>query len=260
MTLKSVRSFWKNAKTTLACARGSESGSRVQNHLPSQERQVAVMPRAFQQALRSRRSLLTVSITIVTAISVWVCPHAAWAQANSATFYATVIDTSGAVIPGARVTLTDVNTQAKMNKVTSGTGEVAFTFVPVGTYSLSIDASGFKSFVSTGITLTAGQQAQQTFKLEVGQASETVTVEGAAPLVNTVSAQQVHNYSLTDARELPLQNRNFTGLLKINAGVVPSQGNNGTGVNMNGVGRNGTVYSLDGTNASGNSGSNNPGT
>jgi hypothetical protein len=59
---------------------------------------------------------------------------------------------------------------------------------------------------------------------------------------------------------LPLQNRNFTGLLRINAGIVPTQGNDGTGVNMNGVGRNGTVYSLDGANASGNSGSNNPGT
>ena len=85
-------------------------------------------------------------------------------------------------------------------------------------------------------------------------------MEGVSPLVNTVSAQQLQNYSVNDARELPLQNRNFTGLLRINAGVVPTQGNDGTGVNMNGVGRNGTVYSLDGTNASGNSGSNNPGT
>jgi hypothetical protein len=48
-------------------------------------------------------------------------------------------------------------------------------------------------------------------------------------------------------------------MLRINAGVTASQGNDGTGVDMNGVGRNGTVYSLDGTNASGNTGSNNPG-
>ncbi|MFL6451969.1 MAG: TonB-dependent receptor plug domain-containing protein [Bryobacteraceae bacterium] len=84
-------------------------------------------------------------------------------------------------------------------------------------------------------------------------------MEGGTPLVNTVSAQQLHSYSLTEARELPLQNRNFSGLLKVNAGVVPSQGNNGSGVDMNGVGRNGTVYSLDGTSASGNSGGNDPG-
>jgi hypothetical protein len=101
---------------------------------------------------------------------------------------------------------------------------------------------------------------RKTFSLELGSVTDTVTVEGASPLVNTVSAQQLQNYSVHEARELPLRNRNFTGLLRINAGVVPTQGNDGTGVNMNGVGRNGTVYSLDGTNASGNSGSNNPGT
>ncbi|MEJ7608522.1 MAG: hypothetical protein WKF37_20190 [Bryobacteraceae bacterium] len=55
-----------------------------------------------------------------------------------------------------------------------------------------------------------------------------------------------------------MQNRNVTGLLKINAGVVPNFGEEGSGVNLNGIGRNGTVYSVDGTNASGNSGSNNP--
>ena len=204
----------------------------------------------------SRTALVSLAIMFMLA----VLARPVWPQANSATFYVTVIDSSGAVVPGANVSLTDQNTQATLNKVASPTGDVAFTFVPGGTYTLKIDAPGFKSLVTTGIVLTAGQEARQTFTLEVGQASESVTVEGAAPLVNTVSAQQVHNYSLTDARELPLQNRNFSGLLKINAGVVASQGNNGTGVNMNGVGRNGTVYSLDGTNASGNSGSNNPGT
>src|SRR6185312_3322295 len=120
-------------------------------------------------------------------------------------------------------------------------------------------AKGFSTYVNTGVILTAGQQARQSYALEVGSSAQTVSVEGGTPLVNTVSAQQLHNYSLSEARELPLQNRNFSGLLKINAGVVASQGNNGSGVDMNGVGRNGTAYSLDGTNASGNSGGNDPG-
>jgi carboxypeptidase family protein len=183
----------------------------------------------------------------------------AWAQANSATLYGTVTDPSGAVVPSATVTLTQQGTQATTTRTTSSSGDFAFTFVPVGTYDLKIEAKGFNTRVNTGIVLTAGQQARQTYHLELGSSAQTVSVEGGTPLVNTVSAQQLHNYSLTEARELPLQNRNFSGLLKVNAGVVPSQGNNGTGVDMNGVGRNGTVYSLDGTNASGNSGSNNPG-
>ena len=77
--------------------------------------------------------------------------------------------------------------------------------------------------------------------------------------MNTVSAQQLQNYSVKTPGNCLFKTA-FHALLRINAGVVPTQGNDGTGVNMNGVGRNGTVYSLDGTNASGNSGSNNPGT
>ena len=184
----------------------------------------------------------------------------AWSQANTATFYGTITDPSGAVIPGANVKLTKQDTQATLTKTASSSGDFAFTFVPVGVYTLNIDAEGFKSFASTGITLTAGQQVRQAFTLELGAVTETVRVEGSAPLINTVSAQQLQSYSITDARELPLQNRNVTGLLKINAGVVPNFGEEGSGVNLNGIGRNGTVYSVDGTNASGNSGSNNPGT
>jgi outer membrane receptor protein involved in Fe transport len=183
-----------------------------------------------------------------------------WAQANSATFYGTVVDPTGAAVPGAIVSLIAAGTGAAITKITADAGEFAFTFVPAGTYTLRISAKAFKTYSSPGLILTAGQQVRQRFQLDLGSVTDTVTVEGASPLVNTVSAQQLHNYNLTDVRELPLQNRNFTGLLRINAGIVPTQGNDGTGVNMNGVGRNGTVYSVDGTNASGNSGSNNPGT
>jgi len=189
-----------------------------------------------------------------------VTSRTAWSQANSATFYGSVTDPSGAAVPDAHVTLVEQGTQAMTTKTTSTSGEVAFTFIPVGVYTLKIDAAGFKSYISTGLTLMAGQQMRETFKLELGAVTDSISVDATPPLVNTVSSEQLQNYSITDARELPLQNRNFSGLLRINAGVTPSQGNDGTGINMNGIGRNGTVYSLDGTNASGNTGSNNPGT
>ena len=189
-----------------------------------------------------------------------VRPEIGRSQANSATFYASVTDPTGLAVQGAAVTLTAEGTQATMTRTTNSSGEAAFSFVPVGVYTIKVDAQGFKSLVNTGLTLAAGQQIRQTLKLELGSVSETVTVDAAASLVNTVSSEQLQNYSATDARELPLQNRNFSGMLRINAGVTASQGNDGTGVDMNGVGRNGTVYSLDGTSASGNTGSNNPGT
>ncbi len=158
----------------------------------------------------------------------------------------------------ATVTLTNQNTQATMVQTTDTNGDFAFTFIPVGVYTLRIEATGFKTHTSTGITLSAGQQARQTFTVQLGSVTETVTVEGGAPLVNTVSAEQLHSFESTQVRQLPLRNRNFTGVLLLNAGIVPSTGS-AEGVNMNGVGTNGTQWSLDGTNASGNSGASSPG-
>jgi outer membrane receptor protein involved in Fe transport len=226
-------------------------GGAMRKNIAESEPIGSTLIRRLTYALRS--SLLVGGALLITAQMVWP-------QANTATFYGTVTDPTGAVLPGANVKLTKQDTQQATTKVAGSSGDFAFTFVPVGVYTLSIDAAGFKSYVSTGITLTAGQQVRQTFALELGAITETVSVEGSAPLVNTVSGQQLQSYSITDARELPLQNRNVSGLLKINAGVVPNFGEEGSGVNLNGIGRNGTVYSVDGTNASGNSGSNNPGT
>jgi outer membrane receptor protein involved in Fe transport len=187
-----------------------------------------------------------------------LAPADSWSQANSATFHGTVNDPTGAVVPGVTVTLTNQNTGATMTQMTAERGDFTFTFVPVGVYTVRIEAPGFKTHTTTGITLTAGQQARQTFTVELGSVAETVNVEGVAPLVNTVSAEQLHTFESTQVRQLPLQNRNVTGILLLNAGVVPSTGS-AQGVNMNGIGTNGTQWSLDGTSASGHTGASSPG-
>lgn len=209
--------------------------------------------------LSQQRVGALLAILALAAGHLLLSPEAAWSQANLATFYGTVNDPSGASIPGATVTLTNQNTQAVMTKETGVNGGFAFTFIPVGTYTLSISTDGFRPLSRTGMALTAGQQLQETFTMELGSVTDTITIEGELTQINTVSAQQLQSYDVKDARELPLQSRNISGLLKIASGVVPSEGNNGTGVNLNGVGRNGTVYSVDGTNATGNSGDNSSG-
>src|SRR5690348_16544362 len=118
------------------------------------------------------------AILALAAGLILLSPQAAWSQANLATFYGTVNDPSGASIPGATVTLTNQNTQAVMTKSTGANGGFAFTFIPVGTYTLSISASGLRPLVRADMALTAGQQLQETFEMTLGPVTETVTIEG----------------------------------------------------------------------------------
>lgn len=182
----------------------------------------------------------------------------AWSQANSATFHGTVTDPAGALVSGAKVTLTNENTGAAMSTATNDSGDFVFTFVPVGVYTLRIEVPGFKAYANTGVGLSAGQRVLQTFTLEIGNLAESVKVEGAAPLVNTVSSEQLQTFETAALRQLPLRNRNFTRILILVPGAVPSTGS-AEGVNLNGIGTNGTQWALDGTYASGNTGANSPG-
>src|SRR5947209_13941283 len=144
--------------------------------------------------------------------------------------------------------MTNTDTAAVFRKTTDGSGEFLFDFLPTGTYNLRIEVQGFKVNEAKGITLTAGQQARQTFNLDVGSMTETVSVAATSPLLNAVSAEQLQSTAGTEVAELPLQRRNVSNLLPIGTGVS----NAGGALRMNGFGRNGTYYSVDGVNASGN--------
>src|SRR6185503_19676599 len=101
---------------------------------------------------------------------------------------------------------------------------------------------------SVGLDLVAGQNVRQSYPLQVGDVTETVQVEGTTPQVNTVSAEQSQTFGAKTVTDLPLARRNFSGILRVGSGVTPTGG----GVRLNGVGRSGTGYWVDGTEASGN--------
>ncbi len=182
------------------------------------------------------------------------------AQVTTATFYGMVTDSTGAVIPGATVTFLHQETGNAQRKTAAANGEFAFDFLRVGAYTIRIEAQGFKAFSSSGIELTAAQNVRRTFTLELGAVSETVTVESRAPLVNAVSAEQRESITSKEVSEVPLARRNYTNLLAIgtgvtvsNAGSAPGHGNRDGGVRLNGLGRSGTTFSVDGTDANWNS-------
>lgn len=185
---------------------------------------------------------------VIAIVSLLVATSAG-AQVTTATFYGIVADGSGAALPGANVTLRHEGTGATVTKASDGNGEFVFNFMPVGVYTLRIELAGFKTHESRELELGAAQNLRRTYSLELGNLEETLTVTGDAVLVNTVAPEQRESYSQVQVTELPLRSRNFANILPIGTGVTPaSEG----GFRLNGLGRNGTKVTVDGTDASGN--------
>jgi hypothetical protein len=177
------------------------------------------------------------------------------AQVTTATLVGLVRDNSAAVIPGASVLATHEGTGVSREGVTDANGEFVLSALPSGPYTVRIELTGFKTISQRAVQLGAGQTVRQTFTLEVGAMSETVTVTGEAPLVQTSMSLQADSVGSQEVRELPVNRRNIQGLIGLTAGVVitgtGAAGGSG-GVQMNGVASGGTGITVDGTEANSN--------
>ena len=174
---------------------------------------------------------------------------AALAQVTTANFYGTITDSTGAVVPAATVTLLHDGTGTLVTRKSSATGEFGFDFLRIGTYTLRIEAQGFKRYESKNIGLVAGQAVRETFALEVGALTDTVSVEGSAPLVSTASSEQSQTFEAQKVTELPLARRNVSGVLRLSPGIDIGTGRS---PRINGLGASGTGISVDGTDANSN--------
>jgi len=151
-----------------------------------------------------------------------LAPTLAHAADVNARIKGTVTDPAGAVIAHANITATNQATGVKFVTTSESDGQYIFQQLPVGTYTISAAAAGFKSFSATGITITIDQEYVELIKLEVGSASEVVEVQADAVQVNTTDAQLSNVVDATNIEELPLISRNFTNLELIEPGVQMS--------------------------------------
>ena len=152
----------------------------------------------------------------------------AYAVDVNARIKGTVTDPSGAVVPGAAVIATNTATGVKYPTKSSGSGDYYLPQLPVGTYSITVSAPGFKGFTATGITLTIDQEYVEPVKLEVGNTTETLEVAADAVQVNTTDMQLNNIVNSQQMVELPLISRNFTGLELDEPGVQASSDRFGT--------------------------------
>jgi hypothetical protein len=147
----------------------------------------------------------------------------AWAQATTAQISGSVKDSSGAVLPGVEITVTQTATGAKRSVVTNETGNYVLASLPLGPYMLEASLPGFKSYVQTGIVLQVDDSPIITVVLQVGQVSEQVEVQANAALVETqrtAIGQVVTNQQIA---ELPLNGRDPHELIFL-AGMAVTPG------------------------------------
>src|SRR6185312_12854691 len=135
-----------------------------------------------------------------------------------------VSDGTGAVIPGATVTLTDAGTNISANSVTNSSGIYLFTEVRPGTYTIRVDAQGLASQERKGVTLAVSQSATLNFSLKPQGVSETVTVTSEAPLLDTGNASLGTDVTNQYVRDIPLSNRSMFGLVFLAGGVTETAG------------------------------------
>ena len=147
------------------------------------------------------------------------------AQLTTADILGTVTDNSGAALTSAKVTLRNLGTNQERVAQTNGSGEYIFTLLPPGNYSLGVEASGFKTFSVTSVLVAGGDRARLDAKMQLGQTSDTVTVSGEVPALQTDSSTVGTAITGKLVQDLPLNGRNFVELALLVPGVSPGPPN-----------------------------------
>jgi outer membrane receptor protein involved in Fe transport len=146
------------------------------------------------------------------------------AQVTTADIVGTVTDPSGAAIVTGNATAANIATGLTQKVALTSTGAFTFTLLQVGSYKVTVQAPGFKSYV-TQVTLAAGDRARINAQLSLGQAEQTITVESVTPALQTDDSTIGTLITSQATQDLPLNGRNVTDLVTLAAGVTGGLGN-----------------------------------
>ena len=173
----------------------------------------------------------------------------AHAQVTNGVFTGTVTDPQGASVGGAEVAITNAGTSATVTVKTNADGLYRISELAVGTYRLTVTASGFKKALKTGVYLNAGAIERVDFKLELGQQTETVEVVAGAVQVQTEDSLLSTTIGAGQISNLPLNGRNVFDLIQLAPGAVNVTGvsfENGHSTVVNGLRPNFTGFLING--------------
>jgi hypothetical protein len=177
------------------------------------------------------------------------------AQDPTGTVEGTVIDRTASAVPGARVTATQMATELTREAVAGADGFFRLSLLPVGEYSITVEAPKFAKAVQERVPVTVSQTVRLTFQLELSSVAEAITVSGSVQLVDTSTNALGRVVTGRELVDLPLNGRNFTqlgllqtGVAPLTAGVVTAGGSlrQGQAYAVNGMRPEQNVYLIDG--------------
>jgi hypothetical protein len=204
--------------------------------------------KGFQILEVSMRSYKAVVRTLVSAVA-GIVLFAATAQAQNifGSIVGTVSDPSGAVLPGATITVSNIGTGEKREVTADGQGNYQVLSLARGQYKIDIDSHGFKHFTRNAVDVVVNQVTRVNVTMAVGEENQQITVSDAPPIMQTDSASLGQAVTGKAVQTLPLNGRNVLALVALVPGVVPqgASSTNLTGQNVFAAGN----YQIGGGNA-----------
>jgi Carboxypeptidase regulatory-like domain/TonB dependent receptor-like, beta-barrel/TonB-dependent Receptor Plug Domain len=206
---------------------------------------------ALSKVFRSNLQTCLSAFTCATVAVMLAFSPRASAQVDTGAIVGQVSDSTGALIPGAKVTATEVNTGIAHTTTTDGNGEYTLSPLKIGEYNLSVTKQGFKELSQHNIEVTIQSRLKVNATLEPGAVTQGVVVTGVAPLLETQTSSVQQLVSERQINDLPLNGRNASFLAQLSPGVTfaqhDSRGLQASGsFSANGFGRTENDYLLDG--------------
>ena len=190
-----------------------------------------------------------VALILSVGFAVFLIAIPAFSQGNTGRILGNITDTSGALIPGASVTITNVERGTSQTLVTNEAGAYNAPSLPPGTYLIRAELSGFKTVERPNVVLEVGKELKIDITLEPGALNEKVTITVEVPLIETANAVLGGTLQPGTIADLPLNGRNFMNLLQLRPGVTIYPGGGAWTQTTNGLRPEHNVYILDGITA-----------
>ena len=193
------------------------------------------------------RSVLRLGHVVLLAVAMCAAPSSLFAQGSTTqTLSGSVVDTTGAVVPGADVAAKHGATGVVSNAVSNTEGLFSIPSLPIGTYTVTVTLQGFKQVVINNVVLTSGAGANVKATMEIGGVTEQVTVASSSEIVQTQSSAISQTINAKQITQLPITSRSAMDFVNMLPGVTTANGNRQA--TINGLPRGTINITLDGVN------------